>query len=371
MRSLCAIIAFVTALLTAVSATAQKKSDVSRDQLIGPVHTAQVELAEIAVKDGKEVEILRRPHQKVVYDQRGNEIERINFIQSGSIENRTVHVIDANGRVSGWKAYEVDAGGSGERLTAWSEWLYDKTGNRVETRVYNGNDLTLQTMASYNAAGLVIVETMIADGGAWKQTKKYGYDSNGRRTSTSINTNGTAELIEEVHDNTGNLISYKYSGPDGQNDHIAKYAFDAKGREIERSGEDSVSKSNVVTSYDSKGRVSRRVTQLAYKRPNIKWDHAPEPGVVEFRYDENDKLAEERAYSAEGTLLRRTVSEYDGGGGMRSQIRYNADGAVTSKAIFERDKWGNCVKMLSISPGPNGTTFTSVQYHSITYYAEK
>ena len=124
MKHLCANIAFVTALLIAVSATAQKKSDVSRDQLIGPVHTAQIELAEVAVKDGKEVEIWRRPHQKVVYDQRGNEIERINFNQSGSIENRTVHVIDANGRVSGWKEYEVDTGGSSERVTNWSEWLY-------------------------------------------------------------------------------------------------------------------------------------------------------------------------------------------------------------------------------------------------------
>jgi hypothetical protein len=50
---------------------------------------------------------------------------------------------------------------------------------------------------------------------------------------------------------------------------------------------------------------------------------------------------------------------------MRAQIRYNADGAITSKAIFERDKWGNCVKMLSISPGSDGT-ITSVQYHLIT-----
>src|SRR5262249_52431215 len=270
-------------------------------------------LAQIEVKDGKEVEVWRRPHQKVVYDQRGNEIERINFNRSGSIENRAVHAIDANGRVSGWKEYEVDAGGSGERLTAWSEWLYDKTGNRVETRVYNDKGLTLQIMASYNAAGLVIEETMIEDGGAWKQTKKYGYDSNGYRTSTLVNnTNGRTELIEEAHDKTGNLISYKYSGPDDQNDSIVKYVFDAKGREIERSGEDSIAKSKVVTSYDSKGRVSRKVTQFDYKRPNIQSDHAPEPGAVEFRYDENDKLVEERAYSPEGTLLRRTVSEYDG-----------------------------------------------------------
>ena len=368
MKSLSASIAFVTALLIAVSATPQKKSDVSRDQLIGPVHTAQVELAEVAAKDGKEVEIWRRPHQKVVYDQRGNEIERINFNRSGSIENRAVHAIDANGRVSGWKEYEVDAGGSGERLTAWSEWLYDKTGNRVETRVYNDKGLTLQIMASYNAAGLVIEETMIEDGGAWKQTKKYGYDSNGRRTSTLINTSGKTALIEEAYDKRGNLINYKSSGPDGQNEQIAKYVFDAKGREIERSGEGPFSKSKVVTFYDSKGRVSRRVTQFAYKLPNISMSHAPEPGAVEFRYDENDKLVEERAYSADGTLLRRTVNEYDGGGRMRSQIRYKADGAVTNKAIFEHDKLGNCVKMLSISPGANGKTFTRVQYHLITYY---
>jgi hypothetical protein len=116
---------------------------------------------------------------------------------------------------------------------------------------------------------------------------------------------------------------------------------------------------------------STGVTQFAYKRPNIKRRHAPEPGAVEFRYDENDKMVEESAYSAGGTLLRRTVIEYDGDGRMRSQIGYDADGAVTGKAIFERDKWGNCVKTLGISPGPNGTTVTSVQYHLITNYAEK
>jgi YD repeat-containing protein len=371
MKPLCANIAFVTALLIAVSATAQKKSDVSRDQLIGPVHTAQIELAEVAVKDGKEVEIWRRPHQKVVYDQRGNEIERINFNQSGSIENRTVHVVDANARLSGWKEYEIDAGGSGERVTSWSEWLYDKAGNRIEARVYRGKDLSLQTLASYNPAGLITEETMIADGGAWKQTTKYGYDSNGRLASRLIDANGKTTLIEEAHDDAGNLISHKYTGPEGQNDGEVKYVYDAKGREIERNSEDSHARSKVVTAYDSKGRVSRRVTQFGYKRPNIKRSHDPEPGAVEFRYDENDKLVEERAYSVEGTLQRRIVIEYDGDGRMRSQIGYNADGAVTGKAIFERDKWGNCVKMLGISPGPNGMTVTSVQYHLITYYAEK
>ncbi len=370
MKSLCPGVAFVTALLIAVPATAQQRLDICRDKLTGPVHTAQVEYAQIEVKDGKEVEMWRRPHQKVVYDQRGNEIERINFGYRASIESRTVHVIDAKGRVSGVKEYEANAGGSGERVTYWSKLLYDKKGRLVETRGYNSKGLTLRTMASYNAAGLLIKETRIADGGAWKETKKYGYDSKRRRTSTSINTNGTTALIEEVHDNAGNLISYKYSGSDGQNDSIVKYVIDAKGREIERSGETSVTKSKVVTSYDSKGRVSRRVTQFAYKRPNIQMSHASEPGAVEFRYDENDKLVEERAYSAEGALLRRTGSEYDGDGRMRAQIRCKADGAVSNKAIFERDKWGNCVKMLSMSPGLD-RTFTSVQYHLITYYTEK
>jgi YD repeat-containing protein len=107
-----------------------------------------------------------------VYDKRGNEIERINFKPGGSIENRTVHVIDAKGRVSGVKEYESDAGGSGERVTSWSKLLYDKKGRLVETRGYNG-----RTTASYNAAGLLIKETRITDGGAWKETKKYGYDS--------------------------------------------------------------------------------------------------------------------------------------------------------------------------------------------------
>src|SRR5215510_5201725 len=137
MKSTYAGVTFVIAFLAVVSASSQPKSDVSRDQLLGPVHTAQVELAEITTIDGKEVEVGRRPHQKVVYDQRGNETERINFSASGSIVSRSVHIIDTNGRVSGWKEYETVAGGKDERMISWSEWLYDKMGNRVEARVYN------------------------------------------------------------------------------------------------------------------------------------------------------------------------------------------------------------------------------------------
>jgi len=177
MKSPGAGLAFVTASLIVAYASAQTISDTIRDQLIGPVHTAQVVLAEITTINGKEVETGRRTHQRVVYDRRGNEIERINY-GGGSIENRTVHIIDANGRVSGWKEYEVVADRRGERLTSWSEWLYDKMGNRVEARVYRDGSLTHRTTATYNTAGLIIEETMITDGGAWKESKKYGYDSN-------------------------------------------------------------------------------------------------------------------------------------------------------------------------------------------------
>src|SRR5215207_5667616 len=162
MRSRCASLTIVTALLLAVPAHAQKRSDVSRDNLIGPVHTAQLDIAEIRTIDGKEVETWRRPHLKVVYNRRGNEIERISFSE-GSIKSRTVHTADANGRISGFKEYEVIPG-KGEQIICWSKWLYDKSGNRIEARTYRGNVLTHQTLTSYNRAGLVIEEAMISDG---------------------------------------------------------------------------------------------------------------------------------------------------------------------------------------------------------------
>ena len=361
----------VTTILTSPCANAQTKWYLNTEHLIGPVHTVQIELAEMMVVDGKEIESGRRPHQKVVYDRSGNEIERINFKGDGSIESRSVNIIDANGRIAGWQEYGPRPDGKGQELGSRSEWVYDERGNRIEASVLRQGVVFHRTSASFDSAGHIVEEVMVTDGGAWKQTKKLTYDSGGRLTKTLVETNGTLELIEQAYDSSGNLAKYKYSGPGGRNDSEARYAYDAHGSEIERNGEDSISKFKMISSYDSGGRVSKRVTYFEYKQPNISMSHAPEPGTVEFRYSEDGQLVEESVYSPEGALQRKTTSDYEKSGRLRSEVYRNGDDVVVAKVSYQYDRWGNRVKRVTVSSDQTGKPVVDVEHRVITYYDGK
>src|SRR5689334_19505433 len=102
---------------------AQKGGGITQeDSLLGPVQSVEIQFAERYSPDDREDQIQRRRHQKIIYDRRGKEIERINFKPDGSIENRSVQLLDANGRVIGWEEYETTADGKNERLTGKSIW---------------------------------------------------------------------------------------------------------------------------------------------------------------------------------------------------------------------------------------------------------
>jgi len=365
MQSRGACVAVLAAVFSVPHAAGQDRLSVPSEHLRGPVHTIQTELAEIYVVDGKELEKRRRPHQKVVYDRTGNEIERINFNPDGSVENRTVQIIDARGRIAGWEEYQPQPDSKDQRLTSRSEWVYDEKGRRVEARVYNDGILSHQTTATYDAVGHLVKETMVTDRGSWVETKEHTYDSDGLLMRTVVNTSGRIEVIEQTHDKSGTLTSDKYSGPDGRNDNNTKYTFDAQAREIERKAEDSLTKFKLVTSYDERGRVSKRITYFEYKQPNFIISHAPEPGTVEFRYNKSDQVVEESRYSPDGALMSKTINEYDSAGRLSSQT-YGA-----RRVSYEYDKWGNLVKKLSTGTNAFRKPVVFVEYHLITYYDTK
>ncbi len=89
------------ALLAPVT-TAQSMSDWQRDSLVGSVRSMQVEFAEANAVDGKLVEIKRWPHQRVTYNERGHEVERVNFNQDGAEQDRSVIRFDSEGRIIGY-----------------------------------------------------------------------------------------------------------------------------------------------------------------------------------------------------------------------------------------------------------------------------
>lgn len=371
MKALIAGVLLVTTILTIPSASAQTKWFLNTERLIGPVHTVQIEFSEGTIVENKEVDSARRPHQRVVYDRSGNEIERINFNQDGSIENRSVQIIDGNGRIAGWEDYEPEADGKRQHLTSRSEWIYDKGGNRSEARVYIQGALSSRTTAFYDTAGHLLNETMITDNDTYKVTKRFTYDSGGRLTKTVVDTNGAIESTEQSYDASGNLAGYKYFGPGGQNVGEVRYTYDAFGTETERNTEDAISKSKIITSYDSRGRVSTRTTHFEYKQPNVSISHAPEPGTLQFHYNDNDQVVEESAYSPEGKLLRRTTREYDKAARLRSEVYRNNDDVMVVEVSYEYDKWGNLVKRVSVNTDQSGRPVVHVEHRVLTYYEGK
>lgn len=369
MRTIRASIFFIVATVSLSSVSAQsRRFAFSEDKLLGPVHTVQVENGRIIIVDGKEIDVARKPHQKVVYDRRGNEIERINFDEGGAVTNRTVQLIDAQGRSGGWESYEAQGDGKGERLKNRSEFLYDERGNRVEIRIYRNGELTQRTTTSYDAAGNVLEEVMVTDGGSYKQTKKNSFDADGRLTKTVFDTNGRVGVSEYSYNAVGNKVGYKHSHSDGRNNQASKYVYDSRGKEIEHSSEDSISTFKMVITYDSRGRVSRQETFFEYKKPNISRSHAPEPGVEVFRYNERDQIVEESFYLPGGALRQRVVYEYDSDGRLRSCVNFNGGGEEIGKVIHEYDKWGNRVRTLNFGRGLFDKPEISVTHRIITYY---
>ena len=119
---------------------AQSMSDWQRDDLVGSVRGVQVEFAANAV-DGKLVEIKRWPHQRVIYNERGQEVERVNFNQDGTEQDRSVIRYDFEGRIIGY--------GDAKKDHYHSTIEYDSKGNRIEARMYEGDVIQTQEVYTY------------------------------------------------------------------------------------------------------------------------------------------------------------------------------------------------------------------------------
>lgn len=356
-----------------VSASAQGRKPIRvwpEERLAGPVHTVQIELAQIYLPVGSQDKIIRRPHQKYVYDRRGNEIERTDFKPDGSIESRYVQIFDDNDRIIASEGYEPEADGKSLRLVSKSQTRYDERGNRVDDRGGLLGSPEVVVTASYDGAGHVIEESRVTDHGAYKEVQKHSYDTAGRLLRTKVERNGETELIEQSYDPAGHLLSYKYSNSYGHNDSESRYVYDTLGREVESSAEDAISTYKRLTSYDAKGRVSQRVTYFSYKQPGISSSEAPEPGAVKFRYNDNGQVVEEVSYFPFGKLRRRTETEYDEMGRTIS-ISVSDSKNPPSKTTFEYDRWGNCVKKTSTSKDQFNKESLYVTYRVITYYEDK
>jgi YD repeat-containing protein len=350
--------------LLAPITSAQTISDWQRDHLVGSVRSVQIEFAEANMVDGKLVESKHWPHQRVIYNERGQEVQRVNFKEDGSIEDRAVAVIryDSEGRIIGY--------GDAKKDRHHSILEYDSKGNRTEARMYEGEVLQTREVYTYDNKGRKIEQSRFADSGAYHERIIYTYNPAGQLTEMTTYYSGVLNQKHmKTYDGAGNLVkevSVNYLVP-GQNSTV-EYVYDKSARVIERRADTEILWSKVQTSYDAKGRVAQRETFMEYKKPNVWQSHAPKPGRVVFRYNEHGQVLEEAVYEPSYILVRKTVFTYTEDGKPTGQVQVGRDTSGDWKVLYEYDSQGNWVKKMHPNTDHTGRKYIYIQHRTITYY---
>ena len=349
------------ALLAPVT-TAQSMSDWQRDNLVGSVRSIQIEFAEANTVDGKLVEIKRWPHQRITYNERGQEVERVNFNQNGTEQDRSVIRYDSEGRIIGY--------GDAKKDRYHSTIEYDSKGNRIETRMYEGDVIQTREVYTYDDKGRKIEQSRFADDGAYHERLIYAYNAAGQLTEMAAYYSGTLkEKHLKTYNGAGDLVkeaSVNYELP-GQNSTV-EHSYDKLGREIEMYADTAILWSKVRTVYDAKGRVAQRTTFMEYKQPNIMQSHAPKPGRVVFRYNDRGQVLEEAVYEPDEALASKTVFTYDKEGKLIEEAQVSRNVPGDWKVSYEYDSHGNWVKRTKPNTDHTGRQYIYVEHRAITYY---
>jgi hypothetical protein len=340
---------------------AQTISDWRRDQLAGSVRSVQIEFAEANMVNGKLIESKRWPRQRVTYNARGQEVERVNFKEDGSVEDTSINRYDSEGRMIG--------NGDAKKDQYHSIIEYDSKGKRTEVRGYDGNVLQIREAYTYDDKGRKIEQSRFADGGAYHERITYAFNSAGQPTEMATYYSGTlSQKHLKTYDGAGNLIkeaSFNYQFP-GQNSTV-EYVYDKAGRMIENRVDSEILWSKVQISYDEKGRVAQRETFMEYKNPNVSQSHAPKPGRKVYRYNDRGQVLEEAVYEPSYILDSKTVSTYDKEGKLIEQLFFRK-GSGDHKVSYEYDSQGNWVKKMQPDTDHTGRRYIYIQHRTITYY---
>lgn len=361
------VLIFLCALSHPTTGNAQGISDRERDKLRGPARSIRVELAQVWPTSGRPIEINRRPHQQVTYNEAGFEIERINFNADGSLENRTVQRYEGAGRKTGWEEYYGDARESPHHR---SDWFYNEAGNLIEVRVYNGTSVDLRILSAYDEHGRKFEESRIADNGLHIERTTHEYNAAGQPADTTYYFNDVLNgRTLRRYDAAGRLQRETHlNGQSPNSVSTTHYFYDDRGRETEKRSEDDVLWNRVKTSYDALGRVAKRETLMGYKSPNVTMSHAPKPGTVTFRYDNVGRQVEEASYDSAGALVQKRVSTFNAFGALVEEVWLSADPNWIARTSFVYDSHGNCIKTTTSTTGEKGNQTVSVEHRFITYY---
>jgi YD repeat-containing protein len=230
------ITALLLALLLTDNVTAQKKTDIEHDRLIGSVKSMRIETAKLVTKSGIWVEKARSLQRVINYDPQGNMTKETIYIDRPTITliryrydadgNRTEEILIEGPPGPAYGSYGTDRGGSlgsgdGRSMRLVRRvFKHDSDGNRIEEVIYSN---------SYRRP--------IQSGRAMTGIYRHTYDSKGRRKETVYSAAGSLirrwVYVLDENGNVGEMAVYSEGG------HLLsresyRYEYDGAGNWIKR-----------------------------------------------------------------------------------------------------------------------------------------
>ena len=221
--------------------------------------------------------------ESVIYDERGNRIEHINFKSTGDVDLKWVYKYDENNNLIRSETYNIF-----DDLVGWSDIEYDENGIEISRREMNrsvkgitnvnykfGKDGYLTDKITKDAQDNILTREKLEIDDAGYLIKKYVYDKNDKLMSE----------YNMQYDSLGNLIN-------------------------EEQVLEGYSRSDISYRYDSKGNLI--VKDAGYYKQ-------------EFKYDSRGNIVEEDLYDKDGFRQQKFVYTYDQRDLLVDKVRYDSE----------------------------------------------
>jgi antitoxin component YwqK of YwqJK toxin-antitoxin module len=362
------------------------------DGLAGQVHSLLIENFDCSSSLNT---CLEKPFNTnfVLYDRKGNEIERTLYKTDGSIEHQVNKSYNGEGLQNGWKEYYGKGVANAEGLKKHaiftyrsgkltevvvyredaiahkSIYAYDNKGNKIQELNSGPDAIFTNRSYKYDSAGNLIEESSV--GKSYSTKVERSFDSAGNVIKERNFDNGSLRFISTNTYENGRLINVEVLNPDGAIMSTTQNRYNSLGKLVESIVISKTISSKTTIEYDEAGWMKSKETVTTTKDNSRLSSHEPTPGRIVIRYSEKGLETESLHYSELGMLKSRQTLTYNEQRRLSESIFYKANGEIERRWIYEYDEYGNLVKTSWVILLPTGETkYLMIGRRTIKYFVK-